>query len=102
MCGQVTRGMLTVLLGGLLLGSCGSGGKTAVDTLPPPPPPDTGVSISPDAQVSCPAVDSGAVSVDTACDEDALGVDWCIKNSAGGGGTIVTRQNPVDYNTCKL
>jgi hypothetical protein len=41
---------------------------------------------------------------DAGCDEDAMGTDWCIKNwpSNVGGGEIVTRQKPVDYNTCKL
>jgi hypothetical protein len=95
---------LTVLLGGLLLGGCGSS-KTQVDAyVPLLQQPDTGVSTPPDslAAVSCPELDASVVAADADCDEDALGVDWCIKNSAGGGGTTVTRQNPVDYNTCKL
>jgi hypothetical protein len=103
MCGQVTQGLLTVVLGGLLLGGCGSGGKQADAYVPPILPPDDGGSTSLDTPVvsSCPEPDAG-VSADADCDEDAMGTDWCIKNSAGGGGTTVTRQNPVDYNTCKL
>jgi hypothetical protein len=106
MCGQVTQGILTVLLGGLLLGGCGSGGKQAdTSVLPPPPPPDAGGDTTPDARlvVSCPEPDASA-SADADCDEDAMGTDWCIKNwpSNVGGGTIVTRQEPVNYNTCKL
>jgi hypothetical protein len=102
MCGQVTQGILTVLLGGVLLGGCGSGGKQADAHVPPPPPPEAGESTPLDARVlvSCPEPDAG-VSADADCDEDALGVDWCIKNSPGGGGTIVTRTNPVPYSTCK-
>jgi hypothetical protein len=104
MCGQVTQGILTVLLGGVLLGGCGSSGKQADTYVPPPPPPDAGVTALPDTAVavSCPELDASVVAADADCDEDALGVDWCIKNSAGGGGTVVTRQNPVPYGTCKL
>jgi hypothetical protein len=105
MCGQVTQGILTALLGSLLLGGCGSS-KTQVDAyFPPLPPPDAGVPTPPDAPaaVSCPELDA-SVGADADCDEDAMGTDWCIKNWPPnvGGGTIVTRQNPVDYNTCKL
>jgi hypothetical protein len=98
MCGQVTRGILTVLLGGPLLGGCGSS-KTQVDTYVPPP--DSGLMDAP-AAVLCPELDASVVAADADCDEDAFGVDWCIKNSAGGGGTVVTRQDPVPYGTCKL
>jgi hypothetical protein len=105
MCGQVTQGILTVLLGGLLLGGCGSGGKQADAYVQPQQPPDAGESTPPDAPVlvSCPEPDSG-VSANAGCDEDAMGTDWCIKNWPPnvGGGTTVTRQEPPDYNTCKL
>ena len=79
MCGQVTQGILTVLLGGMLLGGCGSSGEKMDAPPPPPPPPDSSVDTSPDAPVavSCPELDAG-VAADADCDEDALGVDWCI------------------------
>jgi len=44
MCGQVTQGILTVLLGGLLLGGCGSSGKQA-DAHVDLQPDDTGVQL---------------------------------------------------------
>jgi hypothetical protein len=100
MCGQVTQRILTGLLGGLLLGGCGSGG-THLDA--PVPPSDSGVSASPDAPAaaSCPQPDA---SLGANCDEDAMGVDYCIINpgTTVGGGTPVARQNPVPYPTCKL
>jgi hypothetical protein len=104
MCGQVTQGILTVLLCGLLLGGCGSGGKQADAYVPPLLQPDADGTTPPDARVvvSCPEPDAG-VSADADCDEDAMGTDWCIKNwpSNVGGGTIVTRQEPVNPNACK-
>lgn len=87
MCGQVTRGILIALLVGLL-GACGSGSNgSPIDTRHPPkevPPPPTD-SDSPDA----------------GCDEDAMGEDYCIINSPGGNGSVVTRLNPGNYTTCK-
>jgi len=102
MCGQVTQRILTALLGGLLLVGCGSSG-TSADARPPSPPspPDADVSTQPEVQVpvSCPEPDAG-VAADCGEDENS-----CIINPPGpavGGGTIVTRQNPANYNTCKL
>jgi hypothetical protein len=97
--GQVTRAILTGLLGGLLLGGCGSGGSATPADGPVAPPaqlPDLGVVPQPDAGPTQPIGNP-----DAGCDEDAMGVNYCIINSPGGGGTIVTRQNPVDYHTCK-
>jgi hypothetical protein len=101
MCGQVTQGILTVLLGGLLLGGCGSS-KTQVDGPPlqkldaGPTPPDA------PAAVSCPQPDASDAVVAGTCDEDALGESYFIINcTPGGGGTPVLRQDPVPYPTCK-
>jgi hypothetical protein len=92
MCGQVTQGILTVLLGGLLLGGCGSS-KTQVDG-----PPLQKL----DAAVSCPQPDASDAVVAGTCDEDALGESYFIINcTPGGGGTPVLRQDPVPYPTCK-
>ena len=45
------------------------------------------------------AQDSGA----TVCDEATMGEHYCIINpgSSVGNGTVVARQNPVLYQTCK-
>jgi len=52
--GQVTRAILTGLLGGLLLAGCGSGSKANVDAPPPPPPPpDAGEPSQLDAAKLC-------------------------------------------------
>jgi len=107
MYGQLTRAILTALLGGLLLAGCGSGSKAQVDAPLPPPQPDAGQPPQLDAaQAMQPDVGTQPDSdgTDAGCDEDAMGTDWCIKNwpSNVGGGEIVTRQKPVDYNTCKL
>ena len=82
--GQVTRAILTGLLGGLLLAGCGSGSKANVDAPPPPPPP-------PDAGTQPDGDDT-----DAGCDEDAMGTDWCIKNWPAnvGGGELVKRVPP--------
>jgi hypothetical protein len=87
MLGQVTRGILIGVIGGLL-GACGSGGSEAKQ--------DAARPSRQDAAVVPVAVDGGGV-----CDEDAMGEDYCIINSPGGNGSAVTRQNPVNYNTCK-
>ena len=107
MYGQLTRAILTAFLGGLLLAGCSAGGKAQVDAPPPPSPPDAGQS--PQLDVSQAVQPDGGTQpdsdgTDAGCDEDAMGTDWCIKNwpSNVGGGEIVTRQKPVDYNTCKL
>lgn len=84
--GQWTGSLLIYIAVGLI-GACGSaGGSPQVDARAPrqdvtiePPPPE----------------------VDAGCDEDAMGVDYCIINSPGGGGSVVTRQNPVNYAACK-
>ena len=104
MCGQVTQGILTVLLGGLLLGGCGSSGKQADGPVPPPPPQEAGETALPDASAgaSCPQPDASDAVVAGTCDEDAVGEDYFIKNcNPGGGGTPVLRQDPVPYPTCK-
>jgi hypothetical protein len=41
------------------------------------------------------------VPIDAGCDEDAMGVSYCIINSPGGAGTPIARQNPVSYQSCK-
>jgi predicted small lipoprotein YifL len=59
---------------------------------------------SPDApkqrsEVSTQAQEAGA----TMCDEATMGEHYCIINppSSIGNGTVVARQNPVPYQTCK-
>jgi hypothetical protein len=99
--GQVTRAILAGLLGGWLLGGCGSGGKPQVDGPSPSlTQSEAGVSTQPDAGT---ATQPGSGDSDAGCDEDAMGTDWCIKNWPAnvGGGEIVTRQNPVNYTSCK-
>ena len=101
--GQVMRGIVTSLLAGLLLAGCGSG-KAQVDAPVQPPPPDAGSTDQADVGTA-PQVDAASPSQEpdaAGCDEDALGENYCIINSPGGGGTIVTRQNPVNYSGCKL
>ncbi len=102
MCGQVTQGILTVLLGGLLLGGCGSSGKQA-DAHVDLQPDDTGVQLDTSVVVSsCPQPDASDAVVAGTCDEDALGESYFIINcTPGGGGTPVLRQDPVPYPTCK-
>jgi len=98
--GQVTRAILTGLLGGLLLAGCGSGSKANVDAPPPPPPPpdagepwqlDAAQAVQPDAGTQPDGDDT-----DAGCDEDAMGTDWCIKNWPAnvGGGELVKRVPP--------
>jgi hypothetical protein len=103
--GQVTRRILTSLLAGLLLAGCGSGKKAQVDApLDHPPPPDAGATDQADVGTAPPA-DAVPLSQEpdaAGCDEDALGENYCIINSPGGGGTIVTRQNPINYSSCRL
>jgi hypothetical protein len=101
--GQVTRRVLTSLLAGLLLAGCGSG-QAQVDAPVQPQLPDAGstwesdVGSASQADAAPPSQEPDAAG----CDEDALGENYCIINSPGGGGTIVTRQNPVNYSSCKL
>ena len=107
MCGQVTRAILTGLLGGLELAGCSSGGKSKVDG-PPVQVSDAGsqpdVPFIMQAEAGTSTQPDGDDTDDAGCDEDAHTEDWCIKNwwpPNVGGGTPVTRQEPVDYNTCK-
>ncbi len=95
------RRLIGGLLGGLLLAGCGSGtsgGKT-----------DAYIGDRPDTSVTTP-VDTAPTLYDTApagpdagCDEDAMTVNGCIINPPGtpGGGTVVARQNPASWQTCK-
>jgi hypothetical protein len=78
----------TTVLALSLFGGCGSNGTTG----------------SPDAAKERPDLatqpqDSGA----TVCDEATMGEHYCIINppSSVGNGTVVARQNPVPYQTCK-
>jgi hypothetical protein len=96
---------MTSLLAGLLLAGCGSGRKAQVDAPPDhaplwdagaPDQSDVGMAIQADAPSPARGPDAAG------CDEDALGENYCIINSPGGNGTIVTRQNPVNYSSCKL
>ena len=95
---------MTSLLAGLLLAGCGSGKKAQVDAPLDHPTPDAGapdqsdVGTAPQLDGPSPVQEADAAG----CDEDALGENYCIINSPGGGGTIVTRQNPVNYSSCKL
>ncbi len=84
---------------------CGSGGTTNnnEDTRPPPAVPDTAIPPGPDAEVVVP-VDAGAVSGEAG---QSTGVG-CADNDTiinppdnRGGGSIITRQLPVPYLTCK-
>jgi hypothetical protein len=81
---------IRVLLVGLLLAGCGSGSNGGqVDAAP---------YYSPDTSVVGPPA-----TPDAGCDEDAVGESYFILNcSPAGGGTPVSRQNPVPYQTCKL
>jgi len=91
MCSQVTRGILIGVLG-LLVGACGSGGGSTPDARPFRP------DAAPMAVVDADLPDAG-------CDDDVMGENYCIINPAGpaqGGGTVVARQNPVDFTACKL
>ena len=92
-------------IGGLLLAltlaGCSSGGnKNQVDTRPPPRN-DTGIPVD-----TSDVVDAGSAPIDAdlgvGCDEDAMGQDYCIRNSAGGNPTAVPRQLPVPYQSCRL
>jgi len=90
------------LLLALMLAGCGSSGKNPVDTSPVQPT-DTSIAHPVDTNVA----DGGSVQpVDAdpgvGCDEDAMGEDYCIRNSTGGNGTAVARQKPVPYQSCKL
>ena len=105
---QVRRRILAGLLCGLLLGGCGSGNKQVDGAVqqnldaPVQPYPDAGPTAQPDVPVagSCTQPDAGPGE---GCDEDAMGVDYCIKNpgTTVGGGTPVARQNPPNYQTCR-
>ncbi|MGB8295671.1 MAG: hypothetical protein WCG85_09625 [Polyangia bacterium] len=96
------RRILTVLLGGLLLVGCGSGGsRTQVDApVEPTQYSEAGTTAPADAPdtVSPSEPDAGAV-----CDEDAMGESYCIINpgTTVGGGTPVARLNPAPYQTCR-
>jgi hypothetical protein len=100
--GQTTRGILTVLFGGLLLVGCGSGGSRKQVDAPVEPTQylEAGTNAPADAPdtVSPPEPDAGMV-----CDEDAMGESYCIINpgTAVGGGTRAARQNPAPYQTCR-
>jgi hypothetical protein len=99
--GQVTRAILTGFLGSLLLAGCGSGGKAQVDApVTADTQSDAWIPMQQDAGT---AMQPDGGSTDASCDEDAMGTDWCIKNWPAnvGGGEIVTRQNPVNYSSCK-
>jgi hypothetical protein len=90
MCGQFIRGLLIGLLG-LGLGACGS---SSTPSTPDARPPRTDTAVQP----------TPTGGIDAGCDEDAVGENGCIINPADpsvGGGTVVTRQNPVPYSTCK-
>ena len=71
-----------------LFGGCGSNGTTGSPDAARPRP-----------DVAVQAQDSGA----TVCDEASMGEHYCIINPPGsvGNGTVVARQNPVSYQTCK-
>ncbi len=97
------RILTTGLLGGLLLAGCSSGTNNTPDAYVRP---DVSMEI-PDGPVSSGGIDSPPLGtgpeVGSTCDEDAMGEDYCIRNpgTSVGGGTKVTRQNPVPYLTCK-
>ena len=95
---KLKRGLLICLL---LMG-CGSntGSKpdayTQLPQVDAPPPP--------------PSVDAGGEPILTpdgggggGCDEDAMGVDYCIKNpgTSIGGGVVPTRLAPVPWQSCR-
>jgi hypothetical protein len=71
-----------------LFAGCGSSGGTVGS---PDARPRTDVPVQPQ--------DSGA----SVCDEVTMGEHYCIINpgSSVGNGTVVARQNPVLYQTCK-
>jgi len=88
---QIFRGLVVCLL----LTGCGSSGKSGGNPDGPVrPPTDVGPSpddlstVPPDDLSTVPPLDAG-----TSCDEDAMGVDYCIKNPGDnrGGGVKVTR-----------
>jgi len=76
------RTILGTIVLALSLSACGSGGGSA--------PRDAGR----ERQVPNDVASQG-------CDEATMGEDYCIRNSPGGNGTVVARQNPVPYQTCK-
>jgi hypothetical protein len=92
---QRTLGICACILGLLAVNGCSSSGNS-VDTRPT-------VTQHDDAAIS--GVEAGPpAGPDASCgDDSAAGVSLCIINPPDnrGGGTIVTRQNPVPYQTCK-
>jgi hypothetical protein len=99
------RQWINGLLLALMLAGCGSNGKNPVDTAPAQQNDTSNDSsiVPQDASVvdgpTAPPIDA-VPSV--SCDEDAMGEDYCIRNSPGGNPTPVARQLPVPYQSCKL
>ena len=94
------------LLISLVLAGCSSGdGGSPVDTRPPPRP-DTNSTVEDAGVPDVSIVDAPVLPIDSspdpACDEDAMGENYCIINSPGGNGTPVTRQTPPPYQSCRL
>jgi hypothetical protein len=99
---QVRRRILAGLFCGLLLGGCGSGNKQVDAPVQPVQYPDAGPTTQADGSGAGSTTQPDA-GLGEGCDEDAMGVDYCIKNpgTTVGGGTPVARQNPPNYQTCR-
>jgi hypothetical protein len=101
---EMRRTMMTGLLGGLLMAGCSSGGGDTPDAAYGRP--EVSTTIVPDAPPIETPVDGLVASgpeTGSACDEQTMGEDYCIRNpgTSVGGGTKVSRQNPVLYSTCR-
>ena len=93
---RLTHGICACLLGALAVIGCSSKNGSSVDTGPADTMRNDAAAGGIDAEL--------APSPDVGCgDDSAAGISCGIKNPPDnrGGGSIVTRQNPVPYQTCK-
>lgn len=86
---QLILGIAALVIG--MSPGCGSNGSTGSDTRPPVFQDGGDMAVLP-----LPNPDGG-------CDDSAAGQNYCIINPGDGrgGGTVITRQNPASYLTCK-